>query len=694
VSLSRWTRARKVARVRRRVAVGTIAGASNGGGVRNIRLVGWFTVFSLMIGLAPASLGAYTRPGVTEEADLSGNGAQAQVPPGHDCGLNITAVSADGRYVVFDSSADNLVAGDVNQGTDVFVRDRRTGTTTLVSVGLDGKPAIGVPFNTCGDLSVGPTISADGRYVAFVSTATDLVKGDTNGVADVFVRDLQRRVTERVSVRSGGAQAGSPLNTILSTSSAAISADGRYVTFTSWLSDLAANDTNNASDVFWHDNKTDVTKMVSVTSSGAQADAGQTNPFLIGSFGSSMSADGRFVAFASHAPLVADDTNGEPDVFVHDTKTGRTERDSVASDGEQGVSPTGIFGGAWTNSSLFPNQSISADGRRVTFYSYQSNLVPNDSNAAADYFVHDRATGLTKRVSVDSFGEQTNVDAAVPSISGNGRFVAFATHTPGLVADDQATSNEDAFVYDQQTGAVELVSRATNGRKGNGGCTGGNPGAVLPYLSATGQFATFSACYSNLSNGPDRNPTFDAFVRDRGIDLGTGELLATAHSSTTGERTSSSTGRTFRQSRTSPLDAVLAKEGAELTVASVAYRPGSADLFGRLELKDMPTFAAADPAIIYGLDLSAHGQRYEVRVAKEGVAPAFGLFRLDNGSWTQIERLRGGYGTTGNEVVFALPLHDIRERHASRIGISLAFASIGSFLTGTLQNLDEIHFGQ
>src|SRR3954447_21012714 len=218
--------------------------------------------------------------------------------------------------------------------------------------------------------------------------------------------------TERVSVSSSGLQArGGPQDNPGSLGPA-ISASGRFVAFESDATNLVPDDTNRLTDVFVRDRKTGTTERVSVGAHGAQAKGGS-----YGSFGAAISADGRYVAFASDdTNLVPDDTNDLIDVFVHDRLTGTTERVSVATGGGQAT------GGNYTG--LLP--SISANGRFVAFEAEADNLVPNDTNFSRDVFVHDRVTGRTERVSINSNGTQAEVDCEYPTISATGRFVAFA----------------------------------------------------------------------------------------------------------------------------------------------------------------------------------------------------------------------------------------------------------------------------
>ncbi len=404
----------------------------------------------------------------TERVSVATGGGQA------DNASAVPAISADGRFVAFQSSATDLVSGDTNGVYDIFVHDRQTGTTERVSVATGGTQATGSSSN--------PAISADGRFVAFFSGATNLVGGDTNAAYDIFVHDRQTGTTERVSVATGGIQAtgGDSYN-------AAISADGRFVAFQSNATDLVSGDTNSKADVFVHDRETGTTERVSVATGGGQANDFSDYPAI--------SADGRFVAFQSSATdLVSGDTNGVYDIFVHDRQTGTTERVSVATNGTQA-----------TGSSY--NTAISADGRFVAFYSAAGNLVSGDTNGATDIFVHDRQTGTTERVNVATGGTEGNSDSSVPAISADGRFVAFQSNATDLVSGD-TNSKADVFVHDRQTGTTERVSVATGGTQATGS-------SLTPALSADGRFVAFYSSATNLVSG-DSNGAADIFVHDRG----------------------------------------------------------------------------------------------------------------------------------------------------------------------------------
>jgi Tol biopolymer transport system component len=349
--------------------------------------------------------------GATERVSVDSAGAQGNAFSG------FPTMSADGRFVAFLSFATNLVAGDTNGSYDVFVRDRQAGTTERVSV-----DSAGVEGN---DNSYFASISADGRFVAFVSHATNLVPGDTNGAADIFVRDRQGGTTERVSLDSSGVEGNGPSDF------PSISADGRYVVFLSRSTNLVAGGTSGLSLVFVHDRQTGATACSSVDAGGAPANGDSST--------CSISADGRFVGFdSSGTNLVSGDTNGVSDVFLHDVQGGSTERMSVDSSGVQGDGASSTV-------------SFSADGRLAVFMSLATNLVPGDTNGAADTFVRDRTSGRTSRVSIDSSGGQANGDSYNPSMSSDGRYVVFDSHASDLVPGD-TNSASDVFVGDSRGG--------------------------------------------------------------------------------------------------------------------------------------------------------------------------------------------------------------------------------------------------
>lgn len=323
-------------------------------------------------------------------------------------------LSADGRFVCFPSYASNLVPGDTNRQTDIFLRDRRLGTLSRINVDSRGRQAQGITFDC--------DISASGRYVVFDSDAGNLVPGDTNHEFDVFLFDRVAGTISRVSLGVGGQQARGGF-----CFEPSLSDDGRFLAFASAADNMVERRFAGRSNIIVRDLKTGRNTLASRGTDGGPIDFGASDPAISG--------DGRFVAFDSNSTnLVPGDTNENDDVFVFDRKTGRTERVSVASDGAQADS-----------SSLFPR--ISGDGRFVLFTSYADNLVPGDTNGTYDVFVHDRATHTTARVSVDSHGRQADGPSQDNiAIAHDGSFVVFSSGADNLVPNDR-NDNWDVFLH-------------------------------------------------------------------------------------------------------------------------------------------------------------------------------------------------------------------------------------------------------
>jgi len=372
--------------------------------------------------------------GAVELVSVSSQGVQANGPSYLPC------LSGDGRFVAFMSLADNLVPNDINHGYDVFVRDRQTGTTAIVSVDSNG---LQQQFGDSG----APAITPDGRYVAFQSSAFLAPQGWGNSAVDsIYVHDRLTGTTETASVNSDGLGATGPDGPVLPSSiHPSISADGRFVAFVSYAINLVPSDTNGAWDGFVHDRQIGTTERISVDSNGNQANNDSSL--------TTISADGRFVAFESAADnLVAGDSNHFADVFVHDRLTGVTELASISSSGAQADS-----------SCNYP--CISADGRYVAFYSSADTLVPGDTNGVRDVFVHDRQMGPTESVSVNPHGIQGDADSTSTSnsLSSDGRFVVFDSQADQLVPGD-TNFVSDAFLHDRvATGFASICDPAVGG---------------------------------------------------------------------------------------------------------------------------------------------------------------------------------------------------------------------------------------
>lgn len=380
-------------------------------------------------------------------------------------------ITPDGRFITFRSAASNLVPRDLNGKEDVFVRDLVTRQTSRVSVSTQGAE--------CDSDCAYPSLSANGRFVVFQSDATNLVSGDSNGVVDVFVHDRVTGVTTRESVNSSGGQANAFSNW------AAISGDGRFLAFRSAADNLVAGDHNGVADAFLRDRLTGVTTRVSVSSLGVEGDAP--------SYEVSISADGSFVAFYSEAAnLVPGDTNGWPDVFVHERITGLCERVSVNSAGAQSD--------GWSMVA-----SISADGRRVVFQSGATNLVNGDTNVAPDVFLRDRLTGTTELVSMSTASLQGDAASYNAAISPDGRYVAFDSSASNLVAGD-TNHARDIFLRDCTSGRTTRVSLTAAGAQAPGD-------SKVPAVSADGRAVAF-ASYVSLVPG-DLNGMKDIYLREQ-----------------------------------------------------------------------------------------------------------------------------------------------------------------------------------
>jgi hypothetical protein len=328
-----------------------------------------------------------------------------------------------------------------------------------------------------------PSISRDGRFVAFESRATNLVLGDTNGSNDIFVRDRLAGTTERISVSSGEAQGNG------NSYRPSISRDGRFVAFESLASNLVADDTNQSTDVFVRDRLNGSTERVSLTNAGAQARYGGQNP--------SVSADGRLVAFVSPSLLTGvGDAYGVSHIYVRDRVGHTTELISLRGAGVKGNSDS-------------DEPSISGNGRFVAFQSYATNLVPSDTNAHWDIFVRDRVALTTERVSVSSAEAQANNSSVMPGISYDGRFVAFTSYASALVAGDSG-DGLDSFLRDRALGATGRTS--ANSPLANTGAYG-----TSTAVSDNGRAVVFDS-YSSF-NTPESNGASDVFVNDRVIGI-------------------------------------------------------------------------------------------------------------------------------------------------------------------------------
>lgn len=641
-----------------------------------------------VLSVGPAT--AYQRPGVRSQVDLTSTGHE---PASGIVGT--TAISGDGRYVAFDSDSSDLVPGDNNNAGDVFVRDTLTNKLELISRGTNGEPGVGASACTATicwgspprflpsgipNPDVGawdPSISRDGRYVAFASTDVNLVTPARNvGMANVYVYDRRTARMTLASIASNGSQTdgGSLLPSL--------SANGRYVSFTSDATNLVAGDTNGIPDIFVRDLVAGKTTRVSVGTGNAQScDGVSCTNSALGIIAarlanaypqSSISGDGRYVEFSDVAcNLVANDTNcqaGVPEVFVHDAKLGTTIRISVDPTGAQATYPppdsTALVGangyvgstlaGANNPSTFAAGKTISDDGRYAVFASSAMNLVPNNPSwnpanpllSGVGIYVRDLRLGRTFRVDVESDGQPAKLHASngdfdsevlYPSISADGRYVAmYCAYCTG------AKPIANLMVYDRVTGAAQPIPCPAGAKRA------GSPAIWncdwAPQVSADGKHVSYTTYWTPTTSVPNFVGASDAFTWNRGAPAGTGGFSAAVSGS--------------------------------LLAATAVYRPSEHDLFVREQLRSLPSVAGKPLAtgLVYTFDLTAAGRQYEIRA--DGLA--FGLFRFDAGEWHQLSTLHGGFGTTGVEVVFAVPLADLGLRTGAGVSGLRAFTGLAA----------------
>ncbi|HEX6929235.1 MAG TPA: hypothetical protein VF267_08295, partial [Gammaproteobacteria bacterium] len=386
--------------------------------------------------------GSIARVSVVANSREAWNGASGHI-----------SISANGRFVVFQSESDDLVPGDTNGVRDVFVRDVHAGTVERISVSTGGAQANGMSW-----IAKHNVVSADGRYVVFRSSATNLVAGYSR---QIYLHD---RATGETTVLAPETGSGSNSNPV-------ISADGRYVAFESNVPALTGRtDGTLKYDVIWLDRQTGETRLVTETIDGASPDG--YSDYV------SISGDGRTVAYSSDATnLVPGDANGYTDAFVRDIDAGVTTRINAAADGTEG------------NKSASYGASLTADGSQAVFESYASNLVPGDTSNTGDVFLYDLTSNTIQRVA----------SGVNPSVSADGRYVAFAG---GANCHDM-----QILVHDRVTGATTLAS-SPNG----GGCADDSSGRQGITLAADGSHVAFVSQARNLVPG-DANYVEDAFIR-------------------------------------------------------------------------------------------------------------------------------------------------------------------------------------
>jgi hypothetical protein len=378
-------------------------------------------------------------------------------------------VSADGRYVVFQSDATNLAPGDFNSRQDIFRHDLVNGVTELVSQEPGGNSGNGI--------AVQPDVSGDGRFVVWSTNASNLVAGDTNGTWDVFLRDMVTGTTTLISRDHLGNLASARSD------GPRITPDARYVVFES-DADLVLTDTNGQKDVYRLDRSTGQLALVSVTATGLQGNGW--------SYHGAISSSGQRIVFTSGATtFVAGDTNNQVDMFLKDMQSGALTRVNVSTTGAQA-----------NNESTWP--SISGDGSYIVYSSAASNLVPGDSSGNWDLFGYEVATGVTTRLNVQPNGLQANSYVRSPTaLSENGNFVVFASLSTNLVVGD-TNGKQDIFMRDRAASVTTRVSLDLGGGEVDGDC-------FVPHMTADGNVLTYTSDATDIV-ASDTNARRDIFA--------------------------------------------------------------------------------------------------------------------------------------------------------------------------------------
>ncbi len=386
------------------------------------------------------------------------------------------AISYYGRYVAFSSFSDRVVPGDSNGVRDVFVHDRLEKRTIRVSIASDGTQGNGD--------SRRPSISGDGRLVVFQSSASNLVKGDTNGVDDIFIHDLRTGETRRISTSSTGAEGNGKSDYPV------ISSDGRFIAFRSAADNLVEGDLNGKQDIFLYERESGKVTLISVSSSGEQGNDFSGAP--------SISAHGRYIAFRSEATNLHPKGIGEdPDILVRNWKENKTELVSVNNNGES------LHGEPL-------NPDISSDGRYVVYQSNHGNLYPGQyENWKADIILYDRVKGESTIIPPEREKQRQDKLSANPSISGDGNLIVFQAERGKLRPSDKNGKVHDVFLYDRTTGETIRISEAEGGKDANTWST-------KPVISADGSTIVFQSKAGNLVAG-DNNGSWDIFVFDRRV---------------------------------------------------------------------------------------------------------------------------------------------------------------------------------
>lgn len=665
--------------------------------------------------------------GTSERVSVSSSGAEGNGDSGWTgCGSPKYSANDDGRFVAFASQAGNLDPADINGQVlqDVFVYDRKKSQTHLVSAMPDGlapmaPTSVDLATFPCSLSSHSPTISGNGLYVAFVSDLP--LTGDAETAVPmnrVFVRDLRKQRTELISRTWNGDPPTGSLTPEAGFFGLSISDNGRFVAFESNITNLTKEDPCAAEvvtglpnpfpalgcrHIYVRDRRTEQTIIASRSTKGDLADAVSMYPHISG--------NGNHVTFESSASNLSDEGLGScstpfapscTDVFVRDLKVRETELVSVSRDGTSANNPS------------YPSD-ISKDGRFILFTGRATDLVPANFVDAGPQFrcgatyLRDRKTGRTERISVTSTGSM--LQSWGGSISSDGRHVAFhPDHNNNFFCHPAGQhSYWGGAILDRSTGQADWRTFVRNFQGEDEAPSGvgfGFQGNSTMHIGGNGRFIYGPSEFENVIDD-DRNEAIDMFVRDIGTPpLGVGldgtppsssELPPDSICVAPGACVPSRGMLSWRAPSTTNQTTV---GGAKLYGASLAYRPELGDLYAAIELEDMgPSLiigpagvtSGGPPSLLYGLRFAVEGRRYEVR-ATSLLGGTFGLFHCtDSGPLcTQVAKLEGGYGTTGERVVISLPLEEIGLDSGGEIAEFEVFSALGSYASGVQAIYDRL----
>lgn len=657
-------------------------------------------------GLSPSKASdGYRRSGTTEQL----------APVCSESGEYLPDVSPNGRYVAF--VGPRGLSGSGGNHCDVYVADRRKGVIELISKTSDGAPALTLP--TSATISRQPSISATGRYVAFTSNAINLVPNDLTPEDDILVYDRKNGEMTLVSVSEPPLGLLELPTGFRGSIAPSISGSGQFIAFMSDDPFLEGNEADMLSpprfNVYLRDMKDQTTFWV--THGNTRPTSYNTlcgaDPFQI----PSISMDGKHVTFPTALTLSPDDTDIAQDTYTYDVAADEYQRVSVATDGSQVV---GNPGRACVAAHTSGPRRISANGDIVIFQHNEGGLVPNDTNAEGgsgalnglDVFVRDLESNRVERISVSSTGGQSNSASFHAAISPDGRYVTFTSWARNLIEEethgdlDPTVSDPDVFVYDRKTGALELISVASDrgDQSSDKDCFDGAGLSMSGSISDQGLVVAFISCADNLVN--TTTGAFDLFVRDRGRSLGSGirpsERIDTVEIED--YPLFEESGIVEISDSASDTRSPLSSGWTELTESRVVHRPALDDLYVTLELAHMPRtplLAAATAGVVYGLEFTINSQRFEVRAASTGLDSNGGtsarivLLRCgdsrERGRCAFKAAIEGSFATTGERITFALPLEELSISGSPLLSQLRAFTGLGS-IVGPYELLDEIEF--